>query len=130
MSFSATVPVEIPGARYDITIEFDLLRRAGEVLKALTGATKAAVVTDSHVGPLHVGILQQSLESAGIEAILATIPAGEEHKTIDRILPVYDTLLRARIDRGTPVVYAPPLWALIMFVIRLLPRFVMRRVSF
>jgi short-subunit dehydrogenase len=37
--------------------------------------------------------------------------------------------LRA-IDRGTPVVYAPPIWGLIMLVIRNLPRFVMRRIGF
>jgi NAD(P)-dependent dehydrogenase (short-subunit alcohol dehydrogenase family) len=36
----------------------------------------------------------------------------------------------AAIDRGSPVVYAPGIWALIMLVIRWLPRFVMRRVSF
>jgi short-subunit dehydrogenase len=34
------------------------------------------------------------------------------------------------IDRGTPVVYAPGIWALVMLVIRSLPRFVMRRVGF
>jgi NAD(P)-dependent dehydrogenase (short-subunit alcohol dehydrogenase family) len=34
------------------------------------------------------------------------------------------------IDRGTPVVYAPGIWSLIMFVIRLLPRFVMRKIGF
>lgn len=34
------------------------------------------------------------------------------------------------IDRGTPVVYAPKIWGLVMFVIRLLPRFVMRRINF
>jgi NAD(P)-dependent dehydrogenase (short-subunit alcohol dehydrogenase family) len=39
------------------------------------------------------------------------------------------TVLRA-IDRGTPVVYAPPAWALVMLVIRSLPRFVMRRIGF
>jgi NAD(P)-dependent dehydrogenase (short-subunit alcohol dehydrogenase family) len=39
------------------------------------------------------------------------------------------TVLRG-IDRGTPVVYAPPIWGLVMFVIRLLPRFVMRRIGF
>lgn len=38
-------------------------------------------------------------------------------------------VLRA-IDRGTPVVYAPPPWALVMLVIRALPRFVMRRIGF
>jgi decaprenylphospho-beta-D-erythro-pentofuranosid-2-ulose 2-reductase len=34
------------------------------------------------------------------------------------------------IDRGKPVVYAPGMWALVMFVIRLLPRFVMRKIGF
>ena len=34
------------------------------------------------------------------------------------------------IDKGHPVVYAPGMWALIMLVIRLLPRFVMRRIGF
>jgi NAD(P)-dependent dehydrogenase (short-subunit alcohol dehydrogenase family) len=38
-------------------------------------------------------------------------------------------VLRA-LDRGTPVVYAPPIWSLVMAVIRHLPRFVMRRVRF
>jgi NAD(P)-dependent dehydrogenase (short-subunit alcohol dehydrogenase family) len=48
--------------------------------------------------------------------------AGEPEAVAERVL-------RA-IDRGTPVVYAPPIWALVMAVIRLLPRFVMRRVGF
>jgi NAD(P)-dependent dehydrogenase (short-subunit alcohol dehydrogenase family) len=34
------------------------------------------------------------------------------------------------IDRGTPVVYALGIWSLIMMVIRLLPRFVMRKINF
>jgi short-subunit dehydrogenase len=34
------------------------------------------------------------------------------------------------IDRGTPVVYAPKVWRLVMAVIRCLPRFVMRKVGF
>jgi NAD(P)-dependent dehydrogenase (short-subunit alcohol dehydrogenase family) len=36
----------------------------------------------------------------------------------------------AAIDRGTPVVYAPPVWALVMAIVRLLPRRIMRRVDF
>ena len=34
------------------------------------------------------------------------------------------------IERGTPVVYAPSIWAVVMAVIRLLPRAVMRRIDF
>jgi len=38
-------------------------------------------------------------------------------------------VLRA-IDRGKPLIYAPPIWRWIMLVIRWLPRFVMRRIGF
>jgi short-subunit dehydrogenase len=34
------------------------------------------------------------------------------------------------IDRGTPVVYAPAIWGLVMLVIRNLPRAIMRKVGF
>jgi decaprenylphospho-beta-D-erythro-pentofuranosid-2-ulose 2-reductase len=34
------------------------------------------------------------------------------------------------IDRGQPVVYAPGIWGLVMLLIRLLPRFVMRKIGF
>jgi decaprenylphospho-beta-D-erythro-pentofuranosid-2-ulose 2-reductase len=39
------------------------------------------------------------------------------------------SVLRA-IEAGTPIVYAPAPWALVMAVIRKLPRFVMRRIAF
>jgi decaprenylphospho-beta-D-erythro-pentofuranosid-2-ulose 2-reductase len=38
-------------------------------------------------------------------------------------------VLRA-IERGKPVVYTPPIWALVMLVIRWLPRAIMRRIGF
>lgn len=42
---------------------------------------------------------------------------------------VADVVLEA-IDKGTPVVYAPKPWALVMGIIKAMPRFVMRRVKF
>lgn len=36
----------------------------------------------------------------------------------------------AALQSGTPVVYTPRIWALIMLVIRSLPRFIMRRIGF
>lgn len=39
------------------------------------------------------------------------------------------TVLEA-IDRGTPVVYAPPVWRWVMTAIKAMPRFAMRRVGF
>ena len=43
--------------------------------------------------------------------------------------PVAKTILKA-IDRGRPVVYAPPIWRFVLFAIRMFPRAVMRRLSF
>jgi short-subunit dehydrogenase len=34
------------------------------------------------------------------------------------------------IDRGTPVVYAPPIWRWVMSAVKALPRFAMRRAGF
>ena len=48
--------------------------------------------------------------------------AGEPTAVARRVLTA--------IDKGKPVVYAPGMWALIMLIIRALPRFVMRRVGF
>jgi decaprenylphospho-beta-D-erythro-pentofuranosid-2-ulose 2-reductase len=48
--------------------------------------------------------------------------AGEPDEVADRVV-------RAMV-KGSPVVYAPAMWRLVMMVIRRLPRFVMRRVGF
>ena len=48
--------------------------------------------------------------------------AGEPDAVAKRVLKA--------IDRGWPEVYVPPIWRWIMMVIRLLPRFVMRRIGF
>lgn len=59
----------------------------------------------------------------GMTAGLPVPPFAGEPDAVARVV------LRA-IDRGTPVVYAPPIWRFVMLAIRLLPRAVMRRVRF
>ncbi|MBI4880942.1 MAG: SDR family NAD(P)-dependent oxidoreductase, partial [Planctomycetes bacterium] len=48
--------------------------------------------------------------------------AGEPEEVAKRVL--------AALERGRPVVYAPAPWRAVMFIIKRLPRFVMRRISF
>jgi decaprenylphospho-beta-D-erythro-pentofuranosid-2-ulose 2-reductase len=48
--------------------------------------------------------------------------AGEPDAVAARII--------SAIHKGTPVIYAPAMWALVMLIIRWLPRFLMRRVGF
>jgi len=59
----------------------------------------------------------------GMTAGLPTPPFAGEPEGVAR------DVVRA-IERGTPVVYAPGMWRWIMLVIRMLPRFVMRKIVF
>jgi decaprenylphospho-beta-D-erythro-pentofuranosid-2-ulose 2-reductase len=59
----------------------------------------------------------------GMTAGLPVPPFAGEPDGVARIV------VRA-LDRGAPVVYAPPIWRWVMLPIRLLPRAVMRRVRF
>lgn len=99
-----SVHVAVPGAEYDIHVAPGLLARAGGLLRALSKSARAMVVTDSTVGPLHLPELAQALRGDGFEPIVAQMPAGEEHKTLATLLPVYQQLLSARVDRQTPLI--------------------------
>ena len=59
----------------------------------------------------------------GMTAGLPEPPFAGEPDAVARVV------VRA-IERGKPVVYAPPIWRLVLAVVRALPRGVMRRVSF
>src|SRR5271163_4288251 len=99
-----SVNVKLSGGEYQVKIEPGLLKRLGEELRALSKSARVAVVTDTHVAEAQLPRVEESLRSAGFEVISATIPAGEQHKTIAMILPLYDRFLSARIERSMPVV--------------------------
>ncbi len=101
---AATVPVNLQSGRYDIVIRPGLLAEVGSVIAQLTRSPKAAIVTDSRVGPLFALLLSQSLKAAGIEPVVATIPAGETHKTFADLSAVYDVFLAHRMECSTPVI--------------------------
>lgn len=88
---------------YDISVGCGLLQSAGMLFRSISQSDKAMVLSDSQVGPLHLPALKQTMESVGVRVIEATIPAGEEHKGLQTLLPVYDLFLGDRIDRQTPL---------------------------
>jgi 3-dehydroquinate synthase len=101
---SHTVRVAVPNTPpYDITVAPGTLARAGELLRNLSKSGKAVVVTDAHLASTHLPTLTESLKRAGFDPITATLPPGEDHKTLADLLPVYDAVLGARVERTTPV---------------------------
>ncbi len=99
----STVPVDLPGAAYAVTIRRGLLQQAGERLRDLSDSKKAAIVTDENVAPHYLQPLTDALAACGFATKSVTLRAGESHKTLASIGQIYDTLLAARIERDTPV---------------------------
>ena len=76
-----------------------------------------------HEKGLRVICVKPGFVKTGMTAGLPVPPFAGEPEGVAR------DVVRA-IDRGRPVVYAPAIWRWIMLVIRMLPRFVMRKIGF
>jgi 3-dehydroquinate synthase len=97
------VPVPLGERAYDILVGRDLLAGAGQRIAAF-GAQAAAIVTDSHVGPLYAPALGASLASQGLRVATVTVPAGESSKSFTELARVCDAILAAKIERGDLVI--------------------------
>jgi short-subunit dehydrogenase len=96
----------------------------------LYGAAKAGLTRylegldhKHHSDGLRVVTVKPGFVKTSMTAGLDPPPFAGEPETVAR------QVLRA-VDRGTPVVYSPSPWRLVMAVIRALPRAIMRRVGF
>jgi decaprenylphospho-beta-D-erythro-pentofuranosid-2-ulose 2-reductase len=76
-----------------------------------------------HADGLAVLCVKPGFVKTGMTAGLKPPPFAGEPDQVAR------DVVRA-MDRGKPVLYTPGMWALVMLVIRWLPRFVMRRIGF
>lgn len=99
------VHVDLGTKSYNIEIERGLLEKVGKKVKALLPkAEKAAVITDSNVGPLYADVLRRSLEREGLAVTVLTFKAGEESKNLITLGNLYGGLARAGLTRSDMVV--------------------------
>jgi NAD(P)-dependent dehydrogenase (short-subunit alcohol dehydrogenase family) len=97
---------------------------------AIYGSSKAGIAVylealdhKFHAAGLSVLCVKPGFVKTGMTAGLKPPPfAGEPEQ-------VAADVVRA-MDRRKPLIYTPRMWALVMWVIRLLPRFVMRKIGF
>jgi len=100
-----TLTVNLPGREYDIQIGRGLLARAGEEIKKVCPrARKLFVVTDSNVGPLYSGRLEDSLSAAGFQIHFHVIPAGEESKNPLQLSNLWEFMTQFGLTRTDAVV--------------------------
>ena len=97
----ANIPGETP---YTIRIGDALLGTLGDDCRktnAVTGSPKAVIVTDSHVAPLYLSAIKDSLSSAGYQSFDIAVEAGEESKSVDVVSELWNAFAILGISRDS-----------------------------
>lgn len=99
-----TVDVQLGPRSYPILIGSHLLSQLGEHCARLGLGRRCAVLTDTNVAPHYAEPALHSLQAAGFEVVLVTVPAGEKSKSLKVFQSCCDELARHRLERKSFVV--------------------------
>ncbi len=98
-----TLTVGLRERSYPIHIGSGLLGRAELLIPHLPNR-RAAVVTNTTVGPLYLSALMALAKSNGVDIVPIVLPDGEEYKNAETLGLIYDALLTHRCERNTPLI--------------------------
>ena len=100
MSETVRIPLTLDHDRgYEILVGEGILDQLPGLIEA-SGAfrKRAALVTDSNVGPLYAEAVAGNLREAGFEIVEIIVPAGEASKSMEVVTDVCRQMLRAGND--------------------------------
>ena len=105
MSRDQRLAVELGARSYDVVVGSGLLGRAGPALTNVLRRPDAIIVTDANLaGTPHLGVLERSLEAAGITRRRVVLPSGESTKSMAQLAELLDRLLDLGVERTTTIV--------------------------
>lgn len=95
------ISLQLKNDDYTVIVGSGLLEQTATLIEERTAirSRKAAIVTDSNVGPLYAAKVEATLKAAGIDSCLVTVPAGEASKSMEQVTEVSRRMLRAGLDR-------------------------------
>ncbi len=92
------------GSPYEIYIECGLLSRSGELIREISKAQKAVIVTDSRVDGLYSDTVLKSLSESGFETAKFVFPEGEASKSHSTLIELYGFLCDKGVTRSDIIV--------------------------
>ena len=98
-----TLQVELGDRSYPISIGQFLLSTPDLIARHVKGK-RAAVVTNTTVGPLYLAQVTEALAKAGKQVTSIVLPDGEEEKNWASMMKVFDVLLAEKCDRKTTLI--------------------------
>ena len=89
---------------YDIVLEQDFSSLPKELESFELTTRRICIVTDSHVAPLYLEEVKQLIAPCCRQVVSFVFPAGEDHKNLDTVKELYETLILAKFDRNDMLV--------------------------
>jgi len=91
--------VETATQRYPIFVGYGLLDKLGEELKKVSSSHVAIVISDENVSRLYGDRVGNVLRNAGFAVNSFVVPPGEETKSINTAIDIYNFLIKKRVER-------------------------------
>ncbi len=85
---------------YDILIKNGLLGEAGSLIREIAKGRTAVIVSDSNVFPLYGAAVKESLEKENFNVLSFVFPAGEDSKSTDTLVKLWEFLAESRVTRS------------------------------
>lgn len=100
----ANVSLALGPKSYEVHVENGALESIGYLCSLARLEGKAAIITDSNVGPLYAERVRTSLEESGYTTSLHSFPAGEASKNLSTIETLANEMVQTGHDRTSFVV--------------------------
>jgi len=96
-----SLKVNLGERSYPICIGSNLLEQSELITQHIPG-NSALIVSNETVAPLYMDAVEKSLSHIRFKTLV--LPDGEEHKNLNVLNSIYDTLLENRLDRNTTLI--------------------------
>jgi len=98
------ITVSLGERTYPILIGRSILEQLPKLI-AMTGSKgAAALVTDVNVSSLYADQVKELIIQSGLQPVVCAMPAGEEHKRLERVEEFCGQFLQAGLDRSSLVI--------------------------
>ena len=85
---------------YPVFVGCGLLNKLGEKVEELGYSGRVAIISDETVFSIYGHRTEEVLREVGLIVNSFVVPSGEENKTIDSAIKIYDFLVEKQIERG------------------------------
>ncbi|OGO34900.1 MAG: 3-dehydroquinate synthase [Chloroflexi bacterium RBG_16_57_11] len=92
------------GVGYDVRVAKDSLDTVGTALQACEFKGPLGLVSDENVAGLYADRVMEALRQTGYNTYLASIPAGEQYKTLATVARLWEAFLAGGLERGSTVI--------------------------